>query len=278
MRYGFLLLALLSGGAFAASDPGSKLAYYGQDITSLKGPELREALFKVLSKAHVSRPGNFDEIVDGCGSKSCVRHTALGYQRAREIMFGDIYLVRSGEQYGVKDVYCSRVVWASEFRGEKPGPNRIPNHTVLNAEHTWPQSQFTRNFANDFQKSDLHHLFPTDTQMNSKRSSLDFGEVVSGSEALKCPQARLGKPRSGRATVFEPPVEHKGNVARALFYFSVRYKLNIRPEEESALRDWNRQDPVDAEEAAKNDKIFSLQKNRNPFVDYPQLADQIVDF
>jgi endonuclease I len=78
--------------------------------------------------------------------------------------------------------------------------------------------------------------------------------------------------------MFEPPETHKGNVARSLFYFSIRYGLRISPEEEAYLKMWNKQDPVDQEEMIRNNEIYKTQGSRNPFVDHPELADRIQDF
>ena len=77
---------------------------------------------------------------------------------------------------------------------------------------------------------------------------------------------------------FEPPVEHKGNVARALFYFAVRYDMRIAAHEEFFLRQWNVIDPVDDEEIARNNEIERLQGNRNPFIDDAALVELIEDF
>lgn len=273
------VLFLFSFSAYAGLE--AKQAYYGknfqQDIE--RGDRsVNVILFEILANAHSPQKDSYDVIGENCAGANCYRHTPVGYRRAREFIFGDFYLVKEGEQYGIKDVYCQRVVHASEFLGEKPGPNVIPDHRTINAEHTWPQSQFSRSFPEELQKSDLHHLFPTDSEMNSKRSSFEFGEVTSDGSSLKCPEARLGKPHSGRSLVFEPPTAQKGNTARALFYFSVRYGMKVDAEEEATLREWNKLDPVDAEETQRNERIFQLQKDRNPFVDYPELVDKVKDF
>jgi endonuclease I len=78
--------------------------------------------------------------------------------------------------------------------------------------------------------------------------------------------------------VFEPPTVHKGRVARALFYFSVRYDIPLDPEEEAYLKKWNAEQPVDQEEITRNEEIYKAQGNRNPFIDYPELASLIADF
>jgi endonuclease I len=124
----------------------------------------------------------------------------------------------------------------------------------------------------------MHHLYPSDSHLNSVRGNNEFGEVTKDRMRFDCKTtARFGDTSKGNL-VFEPPENHKGNVARSLFYFALRYDLPIRPEEESALRKWNKEDPVDAEEIDRNAKIMALQGGRNPFVDFPDLTDRISDF
>tara|TARA_Y100000385_G_C12769745_1_gene498765 strand:+ start:106 stop:387 length:282 start_codon:yes stop_codon:yes gene_type:complete len=77
---------------------------------------------------------------------------------------------------------------------------------------------------------------------------------------------------------FEPVDIHKGNVARAMFYFSIRYKKNLSKEQETLFRSWNTQDPVDTQEQLRNDRIEKIQGNRNPFIDNDALVEQIESF
>lgn len=273
------LLSLLPSMAEAATP----IPYYGDkfyaEITRSQSPDkIRSLLREVLTSDHRRRAGKLDELLPSCTGADCYRHTSIGYNRARTFLFGKFYLVKNGSEYGVREVYCSRVYSAHEFKGTKPAPDTIPDATVMNAEHTWPQSKFTRKYSAEMQKSDVHHLFPSDSQLNSSRSSLPFGDVSSSDKPLNCSESRLGSGSRGENTVFEPPTEHKGNVARALFYFSIRYETPIDADEEAALRSWDKADPVDADERRRNDEIFKLQGNRNPFVDYPELSAQIRDF
>ncbi|PIS10165.1 MAG: nuclease, partial [Bdellovibrio sp. CG10_big_fil_rev_8_21_14_0_10_47_8] len=205
-------------------------------------------------------------------------HHALGYDPARKQLFGRIYLNQSGKDWAVTDVYCEKEYRNSDFPRLGLGPGVYPKDgTILNTEHTWPQSRFTGRFSRDLQKSDLHHLFPTDSEMNSHRSALHFGDVAETVENLKCSESRLGHAQSGEI-VFEPPKAHRGNVARAIFYFATRYEMKINDQEESSLKKWNHDDPVDAFEMERNDEIQDLQGNRNPYIDMPELLDQIRDF
>lgn len=196
-------------------------------------------------------------------------HHEIGYNNARKVIMGDIYLEGGGSQFYVTDVYCQQ-----EYKS--PGPGKVPSHTVINVEHTWPQSHFSGPEKGK-QKSDLHHLFPSDSQLNSIRGNHPFGEVDVTLQNLDCECSRFGLNRSGD-TVFEPPVEHRGNVARALFYFSVRYGMDIDSEQESVLRKWHEQDPVDDAERIRHDEIKEIQGNVNPFIENPHWVDTVSDF
>lgn len=196
-------------------------------------------------------------------------HNGLGYGTARIDLLGGLALHKNGNKYFITDVYC-------EAEYSAPGPGKIPNNSILNVEHTWPQSKFGGS-GKGLQKSDLHHLFPSDSELNSVRGNNDFGIVVTPEDTLKCAQSKIGRNAQGHR-VFEPPQAHKGNVARALFYFSVRYNMRIDATQEEVLKEWNQLDPVDANEMQRNDEIEKLQGNRNPFIDQPEIAGFISDF
>ena len=78
--------------------------------------------------------------------------------------------------------------------------------------------------------------------------------------------------------VFEPRDQHKGDVARALFYYAVIYRQDIPSYEEDVLRRWHDDDPVNDAERRRNQSIFNVQGSRNPFVDFPSLVDRVDDF
>jgi subtilisin-like proprotein convertase family protein len=181
-----------------------------------------------------------------------------GYSEARKLIFGEV------------DVHAGKV--SCVYTGREIAGGRIPNSSDMNVEHTWPQSKGATGAA----KSDLHHLFPTDSRANSIRSSYPFGKVVDVKWSHES-GAKLGKDAQGR-TVFEPPDAHKGNVARAMFYFSAEYSHPIPEFEEAVLKEWNHQDAVDAAEIERNRRIASIQGNRNQFVEHAELADRIRDF
>jgi deoxyribonuclease-1 len=200
-------------------------------------------------------------------------HPLNNYGEARVHLFGTLHLKRDSKGYYVQDVYCG-----TKYR-KKVGPGSVPNHEQVNTEHTWPQSRFNRGENKYHQKADLHHLFPTDSRANSTRGNYNFADLNGGRSAHSgCPLSQVGTIPGTSRDGFEPPEAHKGNVARALFYFSLRYDIPIADFEEIVLRQWNWLDPVDDEERARNAAIELIQGNRNPFVDDADLAELISDF
>ncbi|WP_342528325.1 endonuclease [Chryseomicrobium sp. FSL W7-1435] len=151
-----------------------------------------------------------------------------------------------------------------------------------NREHVWAKSH------GDFGTTtgagtDLHHLRATDVQVNGARGNLDFD--IGGTTIVNCFDCK----KDGDS--FEPPNRVKGDVARILFYMATRYEVGDQLDLElnnqvnngtapyhgklSVLLQWHAQDPVDAAELRRNQRIFERQGNRNPFIDNPQWATSI---
>ena len=200
----------------------------------------------------------------------------LGYKKgAKRALFGYIDLEKDKEGYFVKDVYCNKVIRSNV------GPNKIPNNNTMNTEHTWPQSKGSK--REPF-RGDIHHLFPSDSRANSIRGNFPFGEVRGEDVGANCKASQRGHlidPKTGKVTRirgFQPPLEHRGNVARALFYSAAMYNKDITEIEEHYLRKWHVEDPVDDDEILRNDLVEESQGNRNPFIDFPQLVKNIKDF
>lgn len=199
----------------------------------------------------------------------------LSYKTARQYLFGQLHLRKDKNgEYSVEDVYCSKTFGESDGVGEM----KIPNHHKVNCEHTWPRSRFNHRYQREYQLSDLHHLFPSDSRANSSRSNIEFGEGVKKGDGTQGCFYSYRVDSENEVSRFQVQTEHRGNVARALFYFSVRYKLEIDDVEEAFLRKWHNEDPVDNEERSRNNQIESIQYNRNPFIDEPELVERITDF
>lgn len=163
-----------------------------------------------------------------------------------------------------------------------------------NKEHSIPQSWFGKATP---MKSDLFHVIPTDARVNNFRGNDPMGETSSTAYIDNSSYAlgHLGTSNfpgySGK--VYEPADEYKGDFARIYFYMCARYRdksLNSSPGSAiftpqptdltsyavALFMKWHRQDPVSQKEIDRNNAIdINYQHNRNPFVDYPYLAEYI---
>jgi hypothetical protein len=146
----------------------------------------------------------------------------------------------------------------------------------MNIEHIWPQGYFNSNYP---MVSDLNHLRPTFITPNNKRANFPFYYVTNPVYIVGSSGARLGN------GYFEPPDKVKGDVARVLFYFVVRYYDrsisssmdydNFFISKIKTYMLWNRLDPPDDNEKRRNDLVYKYQGNRNPFIDNPELIEKI---
>ena len=156
-----------------------------------------------------------------------------------------------------------------------------------NREHSVPQSWFNKRSP---MKSDIVHVVPTDGYVNNRRSSFPFGEVGNVTYSANQNYCRLGSSKSPgySGTVFEVPDEIKGDMARIYFYMATCYKdqcagwggniftsTGMVDWELNQMLKWSLEDPVDSRETARNAAVYVVQKNRNPFVDYPGLEAYI---
>lgn len=226
-------------------------------------------LFPLKASTHVV------DLKEDLYQQTSATHRSFSYKEARKKLFNDLHLEKDDRGYYVVGVYCLEKTYP--HNGEHPG-DRLPDASILNTEHTWPQSKFSTAFPKETQKTDLHHLFPTLSRINSERGNYPFAEVTRDRN-LSCDESESGSPATGESgTYFEPPETHKGNVARAMFYFSVRYKMAIDPVQEHFFRQWHEDDPVDQFEKKRHESIAAMQKNRNPFIDDPSLVKKIPNF
>ena len=171
-----------------------------------------------------------------------------------------------------------------------------------NREHSLPKSWFNEATPAYY---DLGHIVPTDGYVNNQRSNYPFGECASGTRLTNGTKKGLGK--LGTSTfsgytnvgnVFEPDDIYKGDFARMYMYMAVRYKkgnsnnVNLAADSDgqkmfnstdanfgftdysvALLMKWHRQDPVSVKEVLRNNGMEKVQGNRNPFIDYPDLAE-----
>ncbi len=171
-----------------------------------------------------------------------------------------------------------------------------------NREHAVPQSTFNSNYP---MYSDLHIVIPTDARVNQLRSNYPYGI---GNSTIHHTFTNTSKISNSAIPdyaytnrVYEPIDEFKGDIARMLLYFAVRYEsklpsfnysTSVNPETDrspfdgtaerafdaayiSMLLQWHLEDPVSQRETDRNNAVYTIQNNRNPFIDNPQWADMI---
>lgn len=171
----------------------------------------------------------------------------------------------------------------------------------INREHSFPKSWFGGQVAPMF--TDLTMLIPTDAFVNQRRSNNPYGICAHGEtytyqdeEMYVTMLGKLGTSTYNgyTKTVFEPDDEYKGDFARIYFYMVTCYKgrisewpgcdqLDYAQNGYKAFSDWSmrmlmewhRADPVSQKELDRNEAVYRLQGNRNPYVDHPELAEYI---
>ena len=160
-----------------------------------------------------------------------------------------------------------------------------------NREHSFPNSWWGGT-KDEAQYTDLFHLYPTDAYVNEKRSNYPFGETNGNNYTSSGGFSKLGScTTSGyRGIVFEPNDEYKGDFARTYFYMVTRYEEvistwktgkahtldgkkypGLQTWQLNMLMRWAAADPVSDKEIKRNKAVYGIQKNRNPFIDYPGL-------
>ena len=162
-----------------------------------------------------------------------------------------------------------------------------------NREHSMPKNWFNETKEDTtYMYSDLFHLYPTDKYVKNQRGNYQFGETSSTATTYGN-GSKLGNSTFAgyTGTVFEPIDEYKGDFARTYFYMVTAYENRINSWISgqlagnkypglsnwsiSLLLKWNAQDPVSTKETNRNNAVYGIQKNRNPFIDHPELAEYI---
>ena len=164
----------------------------------------------------------------------------------------------------------------------------------MNREHSFPKSWWggTQNEA----YTDINHLYPSDGDANMKKSNYPLGIVNPAYTTFDNGVSKVGNPLAGygggSSVVFEPDDRYKGDFARTYFYMVTMYqdytwKTNyawmleqdlyptLKPWAYNMLLEWSRNDPVSQKEIDRNEAVYRIQKNRNPFIDFPGLEEYI---
>lgn len=260
MKHRLLIGFLLCAVCLQAQPP----AGYYNNASQKKGYALRQALFSII-KPHTE-----------------LSYTALwGAFQSTDVR---------PDNNKVWDIYSDNPTGQTSYYyvfGTNQCGNYDSEGDCYNREHSVPQSWFGEKTP---MKTDLFHIYPTDGFVNGKRNNFAFGEVgnatwtsSNGSKLGSC------STQGYNGTVFEPIDEYKGDLARSYFYMAVCYmdkNLNqdnysmfsggsLKPWALNMLIRWHNEDPVSQKEIDRNNAIFNLQHNRNPFIDFPELVGKI---
>ncbi len=253
MRRGVLTLVALAVAGFVSAQPGN--GYYDK-IDGLGKAELKLALKSVISN-----------------------HKQLDYSSDLPVAYRQVYYNDNDSAY-VYDMFSNEQYTYSSSR--------------WNREHVIPNSWWggVRNKA----YSDVFSVIPAESTANNRKSNYPVGEVKTVTWTNDC--IKVGNPESGQGGaynyVFEPADEYKGDFARIYFYVATCYsdiewgsrstvKSEIECEDWPTLHEWlyrlllkwHNDDPVSEKEIKINNDAEAVQGNRNPFIDYPVLADYI---
>ncbi len=258
----------------------------------------------LLAETWAAVPTGYYSALDGKADESLKtqlhniisRHTQLTYNSLWDYFpQTDAYPERVGGRLLVWDMYSDN--WNKRnyfYYGGTRG---------LNREHSVPKSWWGNSGSSnaDIEKflagTDIMHLFPSDGNANMAKSNYPLGEVATSTfdnGTCKVGYAESGQ-GGGASYVFEPADEYKGDFARVYFYMATCYQdytwkynymfitktsaansyLSLKPWAYNMLLEWCRQDPVSQKEIDRNEAVYKIQGNRNPFIDDPELVEYI---
>ena len=268
MKFLIFVFSVLPLTTFANSNGCDVNSFYNS-IPNTSGKDLKIKLSILLENTH--RSISYDDVHDAYFKTDIDRD----YDNDGTIL--DMY----SEKPNGKDAYAYTP-------GKLQCGNTNKESSCYNREHLFPQGFFGKRRP---MKTDIHHVVPSDGYVNRKRNNYPFGEV-SEVEWTSTNGSKLGwmNTKDYRGRVFEPIDEFKGDIARAMLYFTTRYMnrmnkmkrtpmLNHRGEYSdwflATLIKWHKQDPVSAHEIRRNKAACNYQRNRNPFVDHPEWVSAI---
>ncbi len=258
-------------------------------MTIRKNTLLITLLFSAVSSAQI--PSGYYDSAQGLSGETLQwalhniidNHTVKSYDYLWTAFFttDDKY----GNQYYVWDMYSNY-----NYRlGDDQGGSASGEGEGYNREHSWPKSWFNDHSP---MNTDLFHIVPTDIYVNNRRSNYPYAEVGSTTWVSQN-GSRVGYSvtpgYSGMA--FEPIDIYKGDFARNYFYMATRYKGEDAGWTGSAMADgadledwavdmlmeWHQNDPVSDKELDRNNAVYAIQHNRNPFIDHPEYVQYIYD-
>jgi len=203
-------------------------------------------------------------------------NNVLSYNNARDVLYFEVDRIDGI----VKGVYTNYSV--SLPQGVDPSSHLY--EYGIDCEHVWPQSMGA---SQNPMKSDMHHLRPCKTNVNSSRGNKPFGEAIDSQvnhwywqayDYSNPPSINIDEYSESASDVFEPREDMKGDIARAMFYFYTMYENNANSNffeiQKNQLYEWHEYDPINNEEIIRTNKIADIQNYPNPFIIDPSLIQR----
>lgn len=265
----------------------------------------------------ISTSGGGTNYYDGIGNETCENlkttlhnlinnHTVVSYSSLwTHYQTTDDHLNDSGNEVIVWDMYSDNPYGSENefsFGSEQCGSYQSEGD-CYNREHSFPKSWWGGSTSVP-QYTDLFTVVPVDGWINGIRNNNPYGEIQGGTEThITNNGSALGSSSISipgySGSVFEPIDEYKGDLARGYFYMMTRYEDVIPSWENNTIEsdavldgtsypgfeqwmldmliNWHNIDPVDTKEIERNEAIYSIQGNRNPFIDHPEYVNLVWD-
>ena len=283
-RHIFFLTALFFSLSILAEDIP---AGYYNSIDGKKDAELKTALSQIIYPVDWTAMTGTNSINEqyNAGNRCKYGTRAKDEKHSHKYTWDGFWYTDTREDGSVWDMYS---LYQYYMAPDSIGAVSLPD---LEIEHCFPKSWWGTT-DNDAYK-DLHHLNPANLKANGPKSNNPPGYVKTVKNQVN-PIFKLGtNTEYGSFTVFEPDDEYKGDFARAYFYIATAYEnfvwdvdktsnfldntscLEFKPWLQKVLIEWHRLDPVSEKEINRNNLVSDIQHNRNPFIDYPELAEYI---
>lgn len=265
-----LVLALCLGIALSASPSNSNVAYaYASNVNS-----------QYLNEYSGTYYDNLNEGKEGLAFRAEVATLISTTHRTYTVYSGDSELALNNVWPKTDiDLTTGKMLWYYT------GTQKDGFSGTSNREHVWPKDGGDAFPKQTGPGSDAHHLRPTDSQLNSTRGSLSFGEVSSTAKQAKEAGSPSGCYYDG--SFFYPNAGYRGQTARILMYVQTRWgdQYNLKFVQGKGhsktigdietLFKWHLEEPPTQQEIYRNNAVAAIQGNRNPFIDHPEYAAKI---
>lgn len=224
-------------------------------------------------------------------------HTSITYANlyASYVTTDNLPINKVWDMYSLKADGTANYYYTNSSNNSDQCGNYSAEGDCYNREHSTPSSWF--NDATPMY-TDLFNVYPTDGYVNNRRSNYPFAGVGSASYTSSN-GSKLGSCSTTgySGTVFEPIDSFKGDFARTYFYMATRYEnvvstwpsnstecaavyagnggLVFKPWYVTMLLNWCTLDPVSQKETNRNNAVYAIQNNRNPYIDHPEWIVEI---